>query len=368
MGDPVRVAYTMLQCWHRVPGGTASSILSLADALGDRDDVRLTGVGPWGRSLPAAPWTPNIPVERLPLPYQLLYDVWHHSPFLSPSWFTGTVDVVHATAATVPPRGKVPLVVTIHDLFPLLAPEQFTPRGVRILTRGVEMARRRADLVCCPSEATLGDCVAAGFPIERLRVVPWGAHRREVTASDRARVRATYSLDRPYVLWVGTIEPRKNLPTLLEAYRRAELFDEELVLVGPIGWHEQLEGHLDGIGDRVRRLGFVPAEDLPALYAEARLFCMPSLREGFGLPALEAMAQGTPVIAAAGSATEEVVGDGGLVVPPTDVAGWAETMRTVLTDEALAERLSHAARRRAATFSWDRSAELMVAAYREVTT
>lgn len=367
MADRVRVAYTLLQCWHRVPGGTATSILALAAALSRRDDVDLVGVGPWNRKLPAAPFTPSIPVRHLPAPYQAIYDIWHHSSLFGPELVTGPVDVVHATAATVPPRRRSPLVVTVHDLFPLLAPAQFTKRGVRILTRGAELARTRADLVCCPSRATFDDCVAAGFAPERLRVVPWGAERREVGAEDRARVRATYSLDRPYVMWVGTVEPRKNLPVLLEAFRRAELADEELVLVGPVGWHEQLEGHLEGIGDRVRRLGFVPAEDLPALYAEADLFCLPSLREGFGLPALDAMAQGTPVIGSSGSAIEEVVGDAGLVVAPNDVTGWAEAMRTVLHDEALSTRLAHAGQQRSEKFTWERSAQLMADAYREVT-
>ena len=97
MGEPVRVAYTVMQCWHRVPGGTASSVLSLASALGDRDDVDLVGVGPWFGGVPAAPWVPPMPVRRLPVPYQLAYEAWYRSSLLAPTWVVPDADVVHAT-------------------------------------------------------------------------------------------------------------------------------------------------------------------------------------------------------------------------------------------------------------------------------
>lgn len=367
MSPPVRVAYTVMQCWHRVPGGTASSVLSLATALNARDDVDLVGVGPWFGGVPAEPWVPPIPVRRLPAPYQLAYEAWYRSSLLAPTWVVRDADVVHATTVTVPAKGRADgLVVTVHDLFPLTAPEQFTPRGVRIMTGGIRAALARADLVCCPSRDTMEDCVRAGFDPERLRLVPWGATTHPVTVADRRRVRERYRLDRPFVLWVGTIEPRKNLPTLLEAFRRIQPTDDDLVLVGPVGWHEQLEGHIEGIGSKVRQLGFVPAEDLPALYAEARLFCFPSTREGFGLPALEAMAQGTPVIAGSGTAVAEVVGDAGVTVAPLDVDAWAEAMAELLADESGRAALGELARARAAGFTWERCAEQMAQAYHEV--
>jgi glycosyltransferase involved in cell wall biosynthesis len=366
MAEPPRVALTLLQCWHRIPGGTAVSILSLAEAMAATGKVDLIGVGPWGRSLPDPPWTPPIEVKRLGLPYQLVYDGWHHLRWPKVQRATGAVDIVHASTTTVPPSGGARLLVTVHDLFPMLAPAQFTRRGVRLLTRGIELARRRADLVLCPSEATLDDCVADGFDAERLRLIPWGVDRVEVTDEDRAEVRRTYGLDRPYVLWVGTIEPRKNLPTLLDAFARLGPRDEELVLAGPLGWNEHLEGHIAPIGDRVRRLGFVPREHLPALYAEARVFCLPSLREGFGLPALEAMAQGAPVIASAGTAIAEVVGPAGVLVHPVEVGEWAEALRTVLDDDALSAQLARDGRARAATYTWERAAAATIDAYSEV--
>ena len=366
MSERVRVAYTVMQCWHRVPGGTATSVLSLAGALRKRDDVDLVGVGPWFGGVPAEPWVPPMPVRRLPVPYQLAYEIWNRTNLLSPTWVVPDADVVHATTATVPSKGRARgLVVTLHDLFPLSAPEQFTPRGVRVMTAGIEAARTRADVVCVPSRDTYDDCLAAGFAPDRLRLVPWGASTVPVTAADRHRVHDRYRLDRPYLLWVGTIEPRKNLPTLLEAFRRIQPRDVELVLVGPVGWHEQLEGHIGGVGSKVRQLGFVPAEDLPALYEGARLFCFPSLREGFGLPALEAMAHGTPVLAGRGTAVDDVVGPGGLAIDPLDIDGWADAIAALLDDDGERQRLGAAATLRSGDFSWERCAEQMAAVYHE---
>lgn len=366
MSDRVRVAYTLMQCWHRVPGGTATSALSLARALRGEPDVDLVGVGPWFGGVPADPWAPPIPWKKLPVPYQLAYDVWSRSDLLAPTWVVRDADVVHATSSAVPPKGSASLVVTIHDLFPLSQPEHFTSRGVRIMRAGIERAKRSADVVCCPSTDTLEDCLAAGFDPDRVRLVPWGATRRDVTDDDRRRVRERYRLRGPFVLWVGTIEPRKNLPTLLDAFARIQPTDADLVLVGPVGWHEQLEGHLGGIASKVRQLGFVPDDDLAALYAEAALFCFPSIREGFGLPALEAMAQATPVVASAATAVAEVVGDAGVTVDATDADAWADAIAGLLGDATARAALGDAALARSGEFTWERCAAQTAAVYREL--
>lgn len=362
-----RVAFTMIQCWHRIPGGTALSIVELARALSARDDVDVIGVGPGGTRLPAEPFTPPVPLVRYHLSPPFIYDMWHRLRIGSPERLVTGTDVVHATGPTVPPVGKVPLVVTIHDLFPLHQPEQFTGRGVAVMTRGIEAARRNAAIVCCPSTDTLSDCVAAGFDEDRLRLVPWGVVPHDVSDEQRDAVMERYRLEPGYILWVGTVEPRKNLATLLDAYRAAGDLGRDLVLVGPVGWKTQLDGHLDGISRRVRHLGFVPPEHLPALYSEAGLFCFPSLREGFGLPALEAMAAGTPVIAASGGAVAEVLGGTGVTIDATDVDAWAQAIVELAGDASRRDTMAEAGRARASGYTWEAAAAATAAVYAEAT-
>jgi glycosyltransferase involved in cell wall biosynthesis len=328
--------------------------------------VDLIGVGPGGRRVPSPPWTPALPIKRLPAPYQLIYDLWHRVHWPPVQRATGRVDLVHATTAMVPPSGGVPLAVTIHDLFPLTDPDRFTPRGVRLLTAGIERARATADLVLCPTQATADDCLAHGFAPDRIRVTPWGTAPVEVSPAELERVRTAHGLQRPYVLWVGTVEPRKNLRSLIDAFAALGSRDEELVLVGPDGWNEDLSARLAPLGSRVRRLGFVSGVDLVALYAGATVFCFPSLREGFGLPVIEAMAAGAPVIASNDAAVAEVGGDAALLIDPTDHDGWVDALRSVLDDPTLADRLAAAGRARARTFTWERAAAQTLAAYQAV--
>lgn len=340
-------------------------MIELARSLADRADVEILGIGPGGKRQPAPPWVPPIPMHTTWVPQKLLYDVWHHSSLADPTRNLPDIDVVHATTATVPNPRDSALVVTLHDLFPLTTPEQFTKRGVRIMTTGISRARELAQIVCCPSSDTIDDCLQAGFAPEQLREVPWGVTVDPVSAERVATVRQHYGLDRPYVLWVGTIEPRKNLPLLLDAFAAIQPIEVDLVLVGPVGWHEQLEGHIDRIGSQVRQLGFVPSEHLSALYSGAEVLALPSLREGFGLPALEAMAHSTPVLCQARTAVSEVMGEGGIGMESPSVQEWADGLKTLLEDESLRSKLGEEALARARTFTWERSAERMVSAYRD---
>ena len=357
----MRVAVTLEQCWHEVPGGTAVAAIETVRALRRRPELQLVGVSARHRRPPPPSFAPPIDVRPLPLPRLALYEAWHRLRRPAVERATGPVDLIHATGVAVPPR-TAPLVVTVHDLAFVHEPGHFSRHGVRFFTDALRLAKRDADLVLCSSQATIEDCRAAGFEPSRLRLVPLGVDATPVNDDDVARTRRRYHLDR-YVLWVGTIEPRKNLPRLLDAFRRLDRSDVQLAVVGPAGWNETLAPHLDGLGDRVRLLGFVSDGERAALYAGAALVCLPSLREGFGLPVLEAMAQGTPVVTSAGTATEEVAAGAGVLVDPTDPDGIAAGMASILDDPALARRLAGAGRRRAAAYTWERTAELTAAAY-----
>jgi glycosyltransferase involved in cell wall biosynthesis len=360
----LRVAYTIEECWHRVPGGTAVAALETARALVRRAEVEVIGVAARHGSPPAAAWTPPLEVRQLPLPRQILYECWHRLRRPRVDRATGTVNVIHATAMPMPPR-SAPVVITMHDLAFLQHPTHFTTRGVRFFRRGLALAIDEADLALCPSETTRRRCEAAGFEHGKLRVVPLGVHADVASEEDVERVTKHHGITRPYILWAGTIEPRKNLRNLLEAFA---LQDSalDLVLVGPSGWNEDVDSLVDPVRERVKVLGFVSREDLGPLYAGARVFCFPSFVEGFGLPVLEAMAQGTPVVTSLGTATEELARDAGVLIDPTDPRSIADGIDSVVEDESLAGRLSDAGKARASQYSWDRTAELVTRAYREV--
>jgi glycosyltransferase involved in cell wall biosynthesis len=363
----MRVAITLEQCWHPVPGGTAIAALRLARELNTRPDLSPIGVSARHRELPEPAFRPTIPVRGLPLPRALLYESWHRLRRPVVEGATGPVDLIHATGLAIPPR-SAPLVVTLHDLSFVDHPEHFSRMGRRFFDAALRIIRSEADLVLCSSTATLDRCAEIGLERARLRLVPLGVDVEPASETDVARTRARHGLEGRYVLWVGTVEPRKNLPRLLQAFAGVET-DAQLVLVGPQGWNEELGVRLAElpapVRERVRVLGFVPQEDLGPLYAGAAAFCFPSLLEGFGFPVVEAMAQGTPVVTSLGTSTEELAGDAGLLVDPRDMQALTAALASVLADASFAATLGARGRTRAAGYTWARSADLVLDAYRE---
>jgi glycosyltransferase involved in cell wall biosynthesis len=338
--------------------------IETARVLARRDDLDLVGVAARHGAPPAPEWTPPIPVRHLPLPRVAMYEAWHRVRRPRVERACGPVDVIHATTIAMPPRSR-PLVLTIHDLAFLHYPAYFTRRGRSFFRRGLARALDDADLILCSSRSVLEDCRAAGFEERRLRHVPLGVDVRPATKDEVDRVRRRHRLDRPYVMWAGTVEPRKNLTGLLTAFRGLPR-EVDLVLVGPKGWNEDLDRLVAPVRDRVKVLGFVEAAERDALMAGARAFCFPSIMEGFGFPVLEAMGQGTPVVTSRGTSTEEVAGDAALLVDPREAGEIGDALRRILDDEALAAKLAETGRARAAGYTWDRTAARVADCYREL--
>ncbi len=362
MSGPIRVAYLLEQCWHRVPGGTAVAAVGLARALQARPDVDVIGITARHTTGPPHHLDPGVPLAASRLPRSVLYEAWHRTGRPHVDRLAGQPDLVHATGGAVPATTR-PLVATIHDLAWRHHPEAATRRGRRLFEAWLADSRR-ADRVVCPSEATRRHLADAGFADDRVAVVPLGTDPVP-PAPDRARrLRDDHGLDGPVVLWVGTVEPRKNLPVLARAV--AAVDGLTLVVVGPAGWGEDLSAALAPLGDRAVVAGPVDEATKHAWFDAADVFCLPSLLEGFGLPVLEAMGHGTPVVTSTDTATAEVAGDAGLAVDPTDVDAVADGLRRVLNDPALAARLVAAGRDRAATLTWAATAEATVGVYREV--
>jgi glycosyltransferase involved in cell wall biosynthesis len=292
----------------------------------------------------------------LPLARPFLYEAWIRLGWPKVESVTGRVDVVHATGL-IPAATSAPLVVTVHDLAFLHRPEQFTRQGARLMTLGLKRIRKRADIVISSSTATTEDCLDAGIPADRIRQVPLGVDVEDVLPADLERVRTRYRLPREFILFVGTLEPRKNLARLVSAVDRVA--DLPLVVVGMDGWGEQAElGSSNAL-----LLGFVPDADLAALYATATVFAYPSEREGFGLPVLEAFAQGTAVVTSRGTSTEEVAGGAAVLVDPFDIESIADGVRRALVD---AVALGVAGRQRARQMTWRAAAERTADVYREL--
>ncbi len=269
-----------------------------------------------------------------------------------------------------PPRAPCAVVVTVHDVSYKHFPEFFSPR-VRLITGLlVGPSIRRAARVLTLSECSRQDILRFyGVPPERVVVTPAaGPQYWPQSAAEIGRVRAAYDLPERYVLAVGNVQPRKNLPRLITAFHTiaAEVPDVQLVLVGRSAWRgSEVEATVErlGLAGRVRFTGYVPDADLPALYSGAACFCYPSLYEGFGLPPLEAMACGTPTITSNVSSLPEVVGDAALLVDPTSVPDLTAALRRLLTDPAAQATYRARGLVQADRFSWDRTARETRAVY-----
>ncbi len=297
------------------------------------------------------PWSLSAELALFPL------DVLHSPDFIPPTF----------------PRGAS--VITVHDLAFLKYPRFLTRASARYYGQ-VEIAATRANHIIAVSQSTKRDTVQLlGVPAEKISVIHEAAHPlfTQIQNTDAlARTRARHGLPQDFVLFVSTIEPRKNLPTLLRAFRDLlRRYDDPIALAvaGNRGWLvEEVDAVIAQLklGDTVRFLGGIPNEELVYLYNAAKLFVMPSFYEGFGLPPLEAMACGTPVITSNVSSLPEVVGDAALLFDPNNAEELCVAMYRALTDEHLRKEMRVKGLKRAQTFSWERAARATLEVYRKV--
>lgn len=285
------------------------------------------------------------------------------------------VDVLHSTHHTLPLRPmRARRVVTVHDLTFLRIPERYPPARRLYMQTMTRLAARVADAIIVPSMTVRGDVIELlHADAAKVHVVyeAAGEQYRPLDREASMEVARRCGVDRPFVLSVGSREPGKNRARLIRAMHelRGEGIDRALLVVGQKAWKFEEELTLVrelGMGDRVIFAGYVAAEDLPALYAAADLFAFPSLYEGFGVPVLEAMACGAPVVTSNVSATAEVAGEAALLVDPLSVASIRDGLRSLLSDGALRSRLSRRGMERAARFSWRRAADETHAVYEGV--
>lgn len=353
----VRVAYILEQCWHRVPGGTGIAAVEIGRELAAIEGLEMIGVAGRHKNPPTAGFQPPMPVATLPFGRPWLYESWLRLKWPKVESVVNGADLVHATSI-IPPATRLPVVTTLHDVAFLRHPEFFTARGNKVFRRSLAVVRDTSAAVLCSSQATIDDCIGAGIESSRIRHVPLGVTIHNVSDADRARVRSTYSLPAEFILFVGTLEPRKNLKRLLDAMD--SISDcPPLVVAGIEGWGDA------GIStDRdVRFLGFVPSPDLPVLYNVCSVFAFPSVLEGYGLPVIEAMAHGAPVVTSQGTSTEEVAGGAAILVDPLSVESIADGITTAL---ATADDLRVRGAQRAHQCTWTHAAQLTAQVYRDV--
>jgi glycosyltransferase involved in cell wall biosynthesis len=351
----------------RQPAGVGRYTRSLLRALAATPpfshQLTLLWAGP-ARVPPPTGW-PRTRTRRLPLSERWMTVAWHRARLPLPAdLLAGGADVFYSPDFALPPLARARAAVTVHDLSFLTHPETHYPPLRAYLSRVVPRSVREARLVLADSEQTKRDLVAyLDAPPEKVEVVLSAADplfRRVEDPGRVAEVLARWGVEGPYLLSVGTIQPRKNLPVVFDALARLRRAgrDLRLVHVGGKGWlYEPVFAALDqsGLGDAVRFLEGVPDADLAVLYSAAVALVFPSLYEGFGIPCLESMACGAPVVASRAGSLAEVVGDAGIAVEPQDAPAIAAGVARLLDDAPFRDDLVRRGYARAAAFSWESS-------------
>lgn len=354
-------------------GGPRTYVLGLLEAL-----LRMDGVNEY-----VVFYNDPVHLGRFPRAKEVVLPgrnpvarLWREHVLLPMACRRERIDLLHCPKSAIPFLSPCPVVVTLHDLIPLKHPEteKFSARLYWRLQ--IPIAARRATYIITDSEHARQEILADfACPPEKVRPIMLGFDPRMLAprkSEETDAVLRKYGLPPEYLLYVGTIQPRKNLDTLIEGFARLKRGDDsgrKLVIVGRKGWlYERLFARIKelALDTEIIFTGFVPDEDLPYIYDKATVFVYLSLFEGFGLPPLEAMACGVPVITSNTTSLPEVVGTAGITIDPTDVDGLTTALERVLDDSALAAGMREAGRARAQLFSWEAAARETLAIYTRV--
>jgi glycosyltransferase involved in cell wall biosynthesis len=310
---------------------------------------------------------PNVKIKKFAFPNGTLW-IQAILPFQIAK---DRIDVFHSHESMLPLLNWIPSVATVNDLISFLYPKGHDPKALKA-ARLYPLIYKKAKKLIAISQNTKEDLIKLfRIPADKIRVVYCSFNDGIFSPiGETAAVLNKYQIHKPYVLNVGVLSPRKNIVRLIEAYNIArKKFDVSLVIVGPKGWgYEEIYEKVKelNLDDKVKFVGSVAEEDLPALYRGASLFVYPSLYEGFGIPPLEAMACGTPVIASNTSSLPEVVGNAGILVDPNNVAKLADAMVKVISNGDLAKEYASKGLERVKEFSWKKSAKEILDVYKEV--
>ena len=369
------VAFLVDQLFGPAPGGQGTYIRELIPALSRIDpSIQITlfhsKLDPERRHL--EPWMEPYRIEELPWSMRRAYPSWSVLGRPRLPAHIESVDILHApTPAGLPPAGpRQRSVVTVHDVAFLLRPDLFPRRWLWTYRAGLARAVRTADALIAVSRHTAEDVVRrAQADPAKVHVAPLAAAVPSTEPAVDATL-ARFGIRTPYVLSVGTLEPRKNLIALVRAYRRlsARGFDHSLVLAGQWGWNSgplKQELSVQAPGSIVVT-GRASSEEVDALYRGAAALVYPSLYEGFGLPVLEAMARGIPCIVSKTTSLPEVAGDAAIFVDPKNIEEMASAIERVAGDPDLRTDLSKRGLARAAEFSWDETARRTLDVYQSI--
>jgi glycosyltransferase involved in cell wall biosynthesis len=364
-------------------GGIGRYTRNLIRALAKCDtdgQYTLFVAGGWGNGDALGPWPANFRVRSVPLSDRWMHILWQRLRLPLPiHLITGPLDLFHSPDFVLPPTGRTPAILTVHDLSFMRLPQFFVAGFRDYLEGAVLRAVKRATHILADSQCTCRDLMELmAVEPQRVSVLYPGVEPRFEPVQDTeilSQVRSRYGLSQRFILGLSTLQPRKNFEGLIEAFglllaaraNEPEFVDLDLVIGGGKGWmYEGLSSRVErlGLAERIHFIGFVDDDDLPALYSLASAFAFPTWYEGFGLPVLEAMACGTPVIAADNSSLPEVVGDAGLLVDAADPVALSTALIRVLTDRGLEAHLAMAGRRQSRRFTWERAAQQLLDLYR----